>query len=291
MAGITPIEWSDMSWNPTSGCTRVTEGCSRCYAFTLHDMRHEAYEKYHGVYPKTGKPMPKQYSKPFSEIQLFPERLRTPLTWKTPQKVFVNSMSDLFHSDVPEEFIAQVFKTMNEASQHTFQILTKRPARAARLAKHFNWTPNIWMGTSIESDLVVGRANLLRKVPAAVRFISAEPLLGELTHLDLTGISWLICGAESGGGARPMDLDWARFLRDRCQDEHVAFFLKQYAVNGHKVSLPELDGKVWQEFPVVQPEIELIPGTPVGITENDVLRWQEENLPAYDAWLQAQEAK
>ena len=243
MAGKTSIEWSDLTWNPTSGCTRVTAGCTNCYAFALHDMRYEAV--------LNGKQLPKQYSKPFSTIQLFPERLRIPLTWKKPQKIFVNSMCDLFHSDVPEEFIAQVFEIMNQARWHTFQILTKRPARAARLAHLFKWTPNIWMGTSIESDLVVGRANLLRKIPAAIRFISAEPLLGELTHLNLEGISWVIVGAESGKGARPMNLDWARFLRDRCQDEYVAFFLKQYAVNGKKVSLPELDGRVWQEFPVV----------------------------------------
>jgi protein gp37 len=245
MSGITSIEWTNRSWNPTTGCTRVSAGCDHCYAFSLHDMRHQAVQD-------GATKLPAQYSKPFSEIQLFPDRLQDPLKWKTPAKVFVNSMSDLFHKDIPDEFIQQVFAVMNQAERHTFQVLTKRPSRAALMASKLTWTSNIWLGTSIESDQVVWRADKLREVPAAIRFISAEPLLGELAHLNLSNIHWLIAGAESGRGARPMNLDWARFLRDRCQSNEVAFFLKQYAVNGKKLSLPELDGRIWNEFPVVK---------------------------------------
>lgn len=247
--GDTAIQWTDKTWNPITGCTQVSPGCDHCYAMTLHNMRHNVYTQNGGSWPNTTKPMPKQYSVPFSQVQLFPDRLEDPLHWRKPQMVFVNSMSDLFHQDIPDEFIQQVFQTMNKAPQHIFQVLTKRPSRAALIANKLTWTSNIWLGTSIENNQYTWRADKLRQVPAAVRFISAEPLLGELTNLNLDGIHWLIAGAESGEGARPMNEDWVRFLRDLCQQYHTAFFYKQNAIRGHKLSLPELDGRQWIEYP------------------------------------------
>jgi len=235
MGADSKIEWTDSSWNPVTGCTKVSPGCDHCYAETFA-------ERFRGV--------PGNHFEQGFDLKLWPDRLTLPLTWKRPRKIFVNSMSDLFHQDVPDDFIAQVFAVMNEASRHTFQILTKRPSRAALMAQTLTWTPNIWMGTSIENDGYVWRADKLRQVPAALRFISAEPLLGELTRLNLEGIDWLIAGAESGHGARPMNEDWVRFLRDRCIDEDVAFFYKQHAKNGRKIPTPVLDGRIWTQFPV-----------------------------------------
>lgn len=202
-----------------TGCTRVSAGCDHCYAFALHNMRHEAY--------KAGKQLPKQYSYPFDEIQLFPQRLHDPQKIKKPQKIFVNSMSDLFHSDVPEWFIKAVFDTMREAHWHTFQILTKRAGRLRRLGPQLDWPANVWMGVSIELDNLTPRANALRESGAKVKFLSCEPLLGPLPSLDLSDIDQVIVGGESGQGARPMSLDWVRDLRDRCEREQVAFFMKQ----------------------------------------------------------------
>jgi len=235
MGATSTIEWTDSSWNPVTGCTKVSPGCDHCYAETFA-------ERFRGV--------PGNHFEQGFDLKLWPDRLTLPLTWKRPRKIFVNSMSDLFHQDVPDDFIAQVFAVMNEASRHTFQILTKRPSRVALMAHTLTWTPNIWMGTSIENESYVWRADKLRQVPAALRFISAEPLLGELASLNLDGINWLIAGAESGHGARPMDENWVRFLRDRCIDDGVAFFYKQNAHKGRKIPTPELDGRIWTQFPV-----------------------------------------
>lgn len=241
MSGKSTIEWTDRSWNPVTGCTRVSAGCDHCYAFALHDMRHEAYLQ--------GKPLPKQYAHPFSEIQLFPERLSDPLRVKTPQRIFVNSMSDLFHSQVPDDFIRQVFETMCKAHWHIFQILTKRPGRLRRLGKQLDWAPNIWMGVSIENDAMTPRANALREVPAAVRFLSCEPLLGPLPSLCLDGIHWVITGGESGPQARPCDPQWVRDIRDRCLAHDIAFFHKQWGGRTPKAGGRELDGQTWDQFP------------------------------------------
>jgi protein gp37 len=219
MSGKTNIQWTNRTWNPLTGCSRVSSGCDLCYAFALHDMRHEAYEN--------GKDLPTQYAKPFSEIQLFPQRLNDPLKIKAPTKFFVNSMSDMFHSQVPEEFIRQVFETMRKAHWHTFQILTKRAGRLRRLGQQLDWPANVWMGVSIELDSLTPRADALREVPAAVRFLSLEPLLGPLPSLNLEGIHWTITGGESGTGARPFDPDWARDIRERCADAGTAYFHKQ----------------------------------------------------------------
>ena len=221
--GKTSIEWTrgddgtaGYSWNPVTGCTEVSPGCDHCYAKTFA-------ERWRGV---PGHP----YEQGF-DLKLWPERLTLPLTWKKPRRIFVNSMSDLFHKDVPDSFIRDVFITMELTPRHTYQVLTKRTKRAARFfASHPDVAlpPHIWLGTSIESDAYTWRADWLRKVPAAVRFISAEPLLSALPSLDLTGISWLIVGGESGHGARPMHPGWARSLRDQAQAAGIAYFFKQH---------------------------------------------------------------
>jgi protein gp37 len=249
MSGKTSIQWTDKTWNPLTGCTRVSSGCQKCYAFELHDMRHRVYQRDGGVYPN-GKPMPAQYAKPFSEIQLLPSRLEDPLHIKTPSMFFVNSMSDFFHSDVPDEYIFQMVETMRKADWHIFQVLTKRVGRLRRLGKRIDWPANVWMGVSIELDNLTPRADALREVDAAVRFLSCEPLLGPLPSLNLEGIHWVIAGAESGDpDSRPMNEDWARELRDKCIASDARFFYKQNAVKGRKISTPALDGKVWKEFP------------------------------------------
>jgi len=250
MSGKTAIEWTGMTWNPLTGCTRVTAGCDHCYAFALHDMRHAAYLKYGGVYPN-GQLMPVQYARPFSEIQLFPERLAQPLRVKKPTTFFVNSMSDLFHSRVPDAYIQQVFDVMERASWHTFQILTKRAGRLRRLASVLSWPQNVWMGVSIECDRLTVRADVLREVPAAVRFLSCEPLLGPLPSLSLDGIGWVITGGESGPCARSCQPEWVRALRDQCLAQGVAFFHKQWGGRTPKAGGRLLDGRIWDEMPVV----------------------------------------
>lgn len=251
MSGKSAIQWTNMTWNPMTGCTRVTSGCDHCYAFALHDMRYAAYEKHHGLYPKTGKAMPKQYAKPFSEVQLLPERLNDPLRIKTPQRFFVNSMSDLFHSKVPDDYIRQIFDVMKKADWHVFQILTKRSGRLRSLGPQLDWPSNIWMGVSIEDDRFVRRADALREVPAPVRFLSCEPLLGPLPSLQLEGIHWVITGGESGPGARPCDPSWVRDIRDKCLSGGVAFYHKQWGGRTPKSKGRELDGRTWDQFPEI----------------------------------------
>lgn len=248
MGGKSAIEWTNFTWNPIAGCTRVTSGCDVCYAFALHDMRHEVYTRTGGKLAN-GKLMPKQYAKPFSAIQLLPERLEQPLHIKQPKMIFVNSMSDLFHSQVPEEYIRQLFDVMHRASWHTFQILTKRVGRLRRLGPQLEWTPNIWMGVSIESDALTARADALREIPACVRFLSCEPLLGPLPTLRLDGIHWVITGGESGPHARFCDPEWVRGVRDHCQAEGIAFFHKQWGGRTPKAGGRFLDGRTWDEFP------------------------------------------
>lgn len=250
MSGKTGISWTTSTWNPLTGCTRVTPGCEHCYAFTLHNQRHTYYVAHGGVYPD-GRPMPKQYAKPFSEIQLLPQRLNDPLEQKKPCMYFVNSMSDLFHSHVPDDYIQQVFDVMQRAHWHIFQILTKRGNRLQRLAPSLPWPANVWMGVSIELDRLTPRANQLRKVPAAIRFLSCEPLLEPLPSLNLEGIQWVIVGGESGKGYRPIPPDGARDLRDRCLASDIALFYKQGS--GSRPGMhEELDGRKWQMFPTIR---------------------------------------
>ncbi len=249
MSGNTAIEWIDSTWNPLTGCTRVSDGCTRCYAFTLHDMRHEVYKRTGGVLPN-GKPMPKQYALPFSTVQLLPERLEQPLHIKKPTRFFVNSMGDLFHSQVPEEYIRRVFEVMRQADWHIFQVLTKRAGPLRRLGQHLDWPPNVWMGVSIENDLLTPRADALREVPAAVRFLSLEPLLGPLPSLRLEGLHWIIVGGESGSDARPMAEAWAVDLRDRCVAADIPYFFKQWGGRTPKAGGRLLQGREWNEMPL-----------------------------------------
>jgi len=212
-------------------------------------MRHEAYKRHGGIYPKNGKPMPRQYARPFAEVQLLPERLEEVLHVRMPQRFFVDSMSDLFHSKIPDTYIAQVFEVMRRAHWHIFQVLTKRGNRLQRLAPALDWPANIWMGVSVENDLLTRRVDQLRNVPAAVRFLSCEPLLGPLPSLCLDGIDWVITGGESGEDARPCDPAWVREIRDRCVTAGVPFFFKQWGGRISKAGGRELDGRTWDEMP------------------------------------------
>jgi protein gp37 len=235
MADNSKIEWTEATWNPVTGCSKVSPGCAHCYAETFA-------ERWRGI---AGHP----YEQGF-DLRLWPERLEVPLRWKRPRTIFVNSMSDLFHEDIPDDYVAHVFEVMCRADWHVFQILTKRHERLAALAPQLPWPSHVWMGVSIENRRFVQRADALRTVPAAVRFISAEPLLGPLEGLDLTDIDWLISGGESGPRHRPVRAEWLRDLRDRCQDEGVAYFFKQWGGRTSKVGGRELDGREWNQLPV-----------------------------------------
>lgn len=228
------IEWTEATWNPVTGCSKVSPGCAHCYAETFA-------ERFRGV---PGHP----YEQGF-DLRLWPERLSMPLRWQTPRMIFVNSMSDLFHEEVPDEYIAAVFSIMAQAHWHTFQVLTKRHRRLSELGPQLNWPVNVWMGVSIENRRFVHRADYLRSVPAAVRFISAEPLLGPLDGLNLTHIDWLIAGGESGHHHRPVKEEWLLELRDLCQLEGVAFFFKQWGGRSPKSGGRLLRGREWSEWP------------------------------------------
>jgi protein gp37 len=233
----TAIEWTEETWNPVTGCSKVSPGCAHCYAETL-SLRFRWSQK-----PW----LPKHEAE---NVVLHPERLDQPRRWRKPRVIFVNSMSDLFHELVPLSFIREVFEVMAETERHTFQILTKRAERVAELAPSLPWSDNVWMGVSIENRRWAARADYLRSVPAAVRFVSAEPLLGPLDALDLQGIDWLIAGGESGPRHRPMQAEWVRTLRDRCEREGVSFFFKQWGGRTPKAGGRLLDGRTWDELPI-----------------------------------------
>jgi protein gp37 len=234
MSDKSAIEWTDATWNPVTGCTQVGPGCDNCYALRFA-------ERWRGI---EGHP----YQQGF-DLKLWPERLQTPLLWKRPRRIFVNSMSDLFHKDVPDEFIRQVFEVMVAADWHVFQVLTKRSSRLASLGQTLPWRPHIWAGVSVELDHMVGRVDHLRRTPAPVRFISAEPLLGPLPSLNLENIHWVITGGESGPNARACDPDWVRDVRDRCLSAGTAFFHKQWGGKTPKARGRLLDGRTWDEMP------------------------------------------
>lgn len=235
MANASSIEWTDATWNPVTGCTKVSPGCKHCYAERwarrLMAMKNPRFS--HGF-----------------EVVLHRDIADLPLRWRRSRLVFVNSMSDLFHESVPLDFIQTIFLTMQQAHWHTFQVLTKRAERLLEVAGSLVWPENVWMGVSVESQDWAWRVDCLRQVPAAVRFLSCEPLLGPLA-IDLRGIHWVILGGESGPGARPIDLDWARDIRDECQKDRVPFFLKQLGgvrdKRGKDSAL--LDGQLWREMP------------------------------------------
>ena len=234
MAGLSLIEWTEATWNPVTGCSKISAGCKHCYAERM-SFRLQAM----------GKP---QYANGF-KLTLQPGMLEVPLRWRSPRTIFVNSMSDLFHEDVGLEFTKRVFDVMNRCPQHTFQILTKRPSVAAEFAPRLSWTSNIWMGTSIEDDRVLHRVASLRQIPARTRFLSIEPLIGPLPQLPLAGIHWVIVGGESGPGSREMDPDWVRQIRDWCLEKSVPFFFKQWGGVNKKKTGRVLDGRTWDDMP------------------------------------------
>lgn len=243
MADRTAIEWTEATWNPTTGCDRVSAGCDHCYALTLaRRLKAMGSPKYQ----RDGDP---RTSGPGFGVSLHPETLTTPYGWRAPRRVFVNSMSDLFHARVPADFVARVFQVMQDTPRHEYQILTKRPRRARLLAGRLPWPENVWLGVSVEEPAVLGRVDELRRVPAAVRFVSCEPLLASLGELDLSGIDWVIAGGESGTNHRPPAPVWVRQLRDQCQAQQVPFFFKQWGGATPKAGGRELDGRTWDQLP------------------------------------------
>jgi protein gp37 len=237
------IEWTEATWNPTTGCDRTSPGCDNCYALTL-SKRLKAMGQ--PKYQADGDP---RTSGPGFALTLHPSTLRLPTTWDAPRTIFVNSMSDLFHQKVPLSYIRDVFEVIGETPQHTYQLLTKRSKRVAQVADQLDWPANLWMGVSVENDRYAFRIDHLRQVPAAVRFLSCEPLLGPIDDLDLDNIHWVIVGGESGGNARPVDPDWVRSIRDQCRTAEVPFFFKQWGGRTPKAHGRELDGAVFDEMP------------------------------------------
>lgn len=234
MAAESPIEWTEATWNPVTGCDKVSPGCKNCYAARMA-LRLRAMGQ-------------RNYRNGF-EVTLQPQTLSLPLTWKRGRKIFVNSMSDLFHESVPAEYIQQVFAVMNQTPHHTFQILTKRPQRLLELDPVLPWADHIWMGVSVESAAYRGRIDHLRQTHARVKFLSVEPLLGQITGMKLDGIDWVIVGGESGPGARPMQTAWVTDIRDQCVAANVRFFFKQWGgVRKHRTGRV-LDGRTWDETP------------------------------------------
>jgi len=245
VATRTAIEWTEVTWNPTTGCDQISAGCDNCYALTLA-KRLKAMGA--AKYQADGDP---RTSGPGFDLAVHAAALRQPYTWTTPKVVFVNSMSDLFHARVPLGFVRDVFTVIAETSQHTYQILTKRSTRLRRVADRLDWPANLWMGVSVEDTSVLHRVDDLRAVPAAVRFVSCEPLLGPLDTINLDSIGWVIAGGESGPQHRPMDPAWVASLRDHCAVAEVPFFFKQWCGRTPKHGGRLLDGRTWDEMPTL----------------------------------------
>ncbi|GAA5219667.1 DUF5131 family protein [Membranihabitans marinus] len=231
------IEWTEMTWNPTTGCSKVSQGCKFCYA-EIMSKRLQAM----GV---------AKYKDNF-KVRTHNKELKTPYTWKKSKIVFVNSMSDLFHEEIPVSFIKKVFKVMNENPQHVFQVLTKRAERLNAIYDQLKWTHNIWLGVSVEDEKVVHRIDLLRDTTARVKFLSLEPLLGPLPNLNLTNIDWVIVGGESGHTPRPLEPDWVIDIQDQCENSDVAFFFKQWGGKNKKKNGRELNGRTYDEMPEIE---------------------------------------
>ena len=237
MATKSTIEWTEATWNPVTGCTKISDGCKNCYAALMAKRLHAMGNV--------------RYQNEF-KVTLHPDLVDLPLKWKRPRQIFVNSMSDMFHKDIPFDFIQSVFNTMEKAHWHTFQILTKRSDRLIEVCNQLQWPDNVWQGVSVENVKVLHRIDHLREVPAHVRFLSIEPLIGPLENLNLEGIHWVIVGGESGPRARPMNEEWVRSIRDQCIEQNVAFFFKQWGgVQKHRHGR-ELDGRTWDEFPPIK---------------------------------------
>lgn len=234
MAQLSRIEWTEATWNPVTGCSKISPGCKNCYAERLANrLAAMGQDRYRNGF----------------DVTLHHDLVDLPLRWRQPRIIFVNSMSDLFHEDVPDAFIMRVFDTMVAAHWHTFQILTKRSQRLAELAPRLPWPQNVWMGVSVESTKYTNRVSDLREVPTAVRFLSVEPFLEPIPNLPLTGIDWVIVGGESGPGCREMNADWVRQIRDRCVVRDVQFFFKQWGGVRKKTYGRILDGRTWDQLP------------------------------------------
>jgi protein gp37 len=234
MATNSSIEWTESTWNPVTGCTKISSGCQHCYAERMaRRLKAMGQANYRNGF----------------RVATHARALDLPLRWKQPQAVFVNSMSDLFHQGVPAEFILRVFEVMNQARQHRYQVLTKRAERLAELAPRLPWAPHIWMGVTVESRQYLDRIDRLRGTGAHVKFLSIEPLLSAMPGLDLAGIDWVIVGGESGPGARPMDASWVTDIRDQCAAAGVAFFFKQWGGFNKKKHGRVLQGRTWDEMP------------------------------------------
>lgn len=241
MALGTAIEWTDATWNPVAGCTKITRGCDNCYAERIA-------ERFRGV-----KDHPFEFG---FDLSLRPHKLREPLSWRLPKRIFVNSMSDLFHKEIPKEFIDRVFDTMEQANWHVFQVLTKRSSLMRRyinerFAGRFA-PPHIWLGVSVEDRRALSRLVHLKQANAGIRFVSFEPLLEDLASLELSGIHWAIAGGESGPLARPMQPEWVRSIRDQCRKQGVAFFFKQWGGTTSKAGGNRLDGRLWLQYPSIR---------------------------------------
>jgi protein gp37 len=234
MANNSSIEWTQATWNPVTGCTKISPGCKHCYANRMA-LRLQAFGQFN-------------YRNGF-KLTTHEHMLPLPTQWKKPRTIFVNSMSDLFHKDVPLSFIQKVFSVMNQADWHRYQVLTKRSDRLRRLDKTLHWSPHIWMGVSVESPKQLFRVDDLRSTGAKIKFLSVEPLLGPIPSLDLHGIDWVIVGGESGPGARPMEASWVRTVRDQCLEQRVSFFFKQWGGVFKKTAGRSLDGRTWDEMP------------------------------------------
>jgi protein gp37 len=242
MALSTSIEWTDSTWNPITGCTKISSGCANCYAERLA-LRLQAM----------GNP---SYKNGFN-VTLHDDALELPLKWKRPQTIFVNSMSDLFHEDIPIEFIMRVFNIMCRANWHCFQILTKRSGRMLELSPQLSWEPNIWMGVTVEDNDYKYRIEHLKNTGAKVKFLSLEPLLSPINNLNLKGIDWVIVGGESGPKARVIKKEWAIDIKNQCQSEKVPFFFKQWGGINKKKAGRELEGRIWNETPPLLPSVQL----------------------------------
>jgi protein gp37 len=240
MVAGSSIEWTEATWNPLTGCTKICPGCKHCYAERM-SLRLQAMRQ-------------PNYTNGFA-LTLHEDMLAAPLRWKKPRRVFVNSMSDLFQDGVPLSFISKVFKVMKTAHQHQFQLLTKRSDRLVELSGKLHWTPNIWMGVSVENRKYASRIDDLRQTGAHIKFLSLEPLLGPLTNLDLSGIDWVIAGGESGPKARLMTPAWVQDIRDQCVESGVAFFFKQWGGTRKKKAGRMLDGRTWNEYPLIKPSV------------------------------------
>jgi protein gp37 len=235
MGTNSPIEWTDATWNPVTGCTKISPGCKHCYAERLANRLQHMGQK--------------NYANGFA-VTLQPHMLDLPLHWKKPRRIFVNSMSDLFHVDVPLDYIERVFAVMGAAHWHQYQVLTKRADRLEELSRYLQWASQIWMGVSVENADYADRIDHLRSTGARVKFLSVEPLLGALPNLNLEGIDWVIVGGESGPGARPMDPAWVADIRDQCVRADVAFFFKQWGGVNKKRTGRVFEGRTWDELPV-----------------------------------------